>query len=669
MPKIVTSFEDLDFLGSEGVKKKATARKVKTTPSPVALQIRQQILNTDNVPKNAKTVSPKVTDASYSSSRQRMERNIHRLGSKSPRSPLKLSIPTPTEVNQTEDTTFTPSPMNSSTTTTKLTPLTITQPGVDPRKKSNRKVATMSEYSASTNKKNDKRLSITPTMNTIRRVSKISPINSAHGRTPLNCVANSASESDGIATRRNLDKRSARLRYARDFTSLIVDCNVPDTPKISSPSCKSIHAFVRKRPMFSHEEQRGDFNVVSMGDNSDVIVYRTQMAADMNTKIVQPVVFNNWTKVFDSDVSSEQVYQQVFFPLVERVLSQQSRSATLMMFGQTGSGKTYTMSACQRLLGEQLFSHINTALVQSLELAGKACRDLLSDDEKVSVQIQEQLDGSVHYVNALAVDVGCAEDLAFVLETAISRRATQSTLQNDVSSRSHAIYQIRLANGGLLTLVDCAGTERKNDSIYHDKHRQAESAEINASIYALKECIRASQKNNAHIPFRSNLLTRVLRESLVSDSNSLAIIATVAPNATDTEHTLETLKTVSTLIAGNITEGEPKKSVEDKKVVKSPMNVSADDEVVAKGPKQWSRTELMEWMARKRLLRGVIPANMDGRSAMRMSKLQLRSAFYDGDANLDRAEALYKSLRAENDRVLRLDMKRRFTHQAATAKQ
>ena len=60
---------------------------------------------------------------------------------------------------------------------------------------------------------------------------------------------------------------------------------------------------------------------------------------------------------------------------------------------------------------------------------------------------------------------------------------------------------------------------------------------------------------------------------------------------------------------------------------------------------------------------------MDGRSAMRMSKLQLRSAFYDGDANLDRAETLYKSLRSENDRVLRLDMKRRFNHQTAATKQ
>ena len=44
---------------------------------------------------------------------------------------------------------------------------------------------------------------------------------------------------------------------------------------------------------------------------------------------------------------------------------------------------------------------------------------------------------------------------------------------------------------GIITLIDCAGSERRNDSLYHDKERQKVSAEINASLYALKSCIRA----------------------------------------------------------------------------------------------------------------------------------------------------------------------------------
>ena len=40
-------------------------------------------------------------------------------------------------------------------------------------------------------------------------------------------------------------------------------------------------------------------------------------------------------------------------------------------------------------------------------------------------------------------------------------------------------------------LVDCAGSERKEDSNHHSAERQKEGAEINASIYALKVLLSA----------------------------------------------------------------------------------------------------------------------------------------------------------------------------------
>lgn len=43
---------------------------------------------------------------------------------------------------------------------------------------------------------------------------------------------------------------------------------------------------------------------------------------------------------------------------------------------------------------------------------------------------------------------------------------------------------------GSLTLVDCAGSERKEDSMYHTKEQREEGAQINASLHALKECVR-----------------------------------------------------------------------------------------------------------------------------------------------------------------------------------
>ncbi|CAJ1417059.1 unnamed protein product [Effrenium voratum] len=74
-----------------------------------------------------------------------------------------------------------------------------------------------------------------------------------------------------------------------------------------------------------------------------------------------------------------------------------------------------------------------------------------------------------------------------VMQMAQSRRATSATDANAVSSRSHAVCILRLLQcEGQLMLVDCAGTERRKDSMYHSKERQQEGAEINASLHALK---------------------------------------------------------------------------------------------------------------------------------------------------------------------------------------
>ena len=207
---------------------------------------------------------------------------------------------------------------------------------------------------------------------------------------------------------------------------------------------------------------------------------------------------------------------------------------------------------------------------------------------------------------------------------------------------------------GVLTLIDCAGSERRLDSLYHSSDRQKESAEINASLWALKECIRArarGSKKTGLIPYRSSNLTRILRESLERDDARLCVVATVAPNATDTEHTLETLKTVSSLVA---VEGAMEEMESHEVLVMSPRNHSD-----ALAPKQWDRLQLIEWLGRKRLLQKDVPDRMDGKQIMRMSRIQLKNMFFIDD-NGDKADLLFKALREENDRATRLQLERRI---------
>jgi hypothetical protein len=68
-----------------------------------------------------------------------------------------------------------------------------------------------------------------------------------------------------------------------------------------------------------------------------------------------------------------------------------------------------------------------------------------------------------------------------------------------------------------------------------------EGAEINKSLLALKECIRALDQDQKHKPYRGSKLTQVLRDSFTGDSRT-CMIATISPNNSNSEHTLNTLR-------------------------------------------------------------------------------------------------------------------------------
>ena len=68
-----------------------------------------------------------------------------------------------------------------------------------------------------------------------------------------------------------------------------------------------------------------------------------------------------------------------------------------------------------------------------------------------------------------------------------------------------------------------------------------DGAEINKSLLALKECIRALDQDKRHTPFRGSKLTQVLKDSFVGQCKTL-MIGCISPCATSCEHTLNTLR-------------------------------------------------------------------------------------------------------------------------------
>jgi kinesin family protein 2/24 len=129
-----------------------------------------------------------------------------------------------------------------------------------------------------------------------------------------------------------------------------------------------------------------------------------------------------------------------------------------------------------------------------------------------------------------------------------NKRVTQATTKNSESSRSHSICHLYLRDPdrrmfSKLTMVDLAGSERDADSGAHAREQRTETANINKSLLALKECIRAKDERASHVPFRSSKLTLVLKDCFSSKpNNKLVVISAIAPSEDAADHTINTLK-------------------------------------------------------------------------------------------------------------------------------
>jgi kinesin family protein 2/24 len=219
--------------------------------------------------------------------------------------------------------------------------------------------------------------------------------------------------------------------------------------------------------------------------------------------------------------------------------------------------------------------------------------------------------------------------------------------------------------------VDCAGSERKEDNVHHDAKQREETAAINASLYALKECARfrklradAKDPSSIHVPYRNSPLTKVLAECFVSDVAKMAVIGTVSPASIDTEHTAMTLKTI-VQIGGDSCEIDTnsnstksccyKESREDvERTLEIEVSKLTGEKTVVKKdvarripPVKWKRDELERWIQTTKngaFKHAKVPTTIAGRELVRMQPAALSNMF-GGDASM--GKKLHESLRAE----------------------
>ena len=120
---------------------------------------------------------------------------------------------------------------------------------------------------------------------------------------------------------------------------------------------------------------------------------------------------------------------------------------------------------------------------------------------------------------------------------------------NDVSSRSHAVFALRItgkneASGtqlkGSLNLVDLAGSERLARSLAAGD-RARETCAINKSLSALGDVFAALASKSSHVPYRNSKLTWLLAPCLGGSGKTLMFV-NVAPDAASAGESLCSLR-------------------------------------------------------------------------------------------------------------------------------
>ncbi|XP_074605722.1 kinesin-like protein KIF2A isoform X2 [Brevipalpus obovatus] len=319
---------------------------------------------------------------------------------------------------------------------------------------------------------------------------------------------------------------------------------------------------VRKRPMNKKELGKKDIDVITVPSKDLIVVHEPKHKVDL-TRFLENHMFR-FDYAFDETADNELVYKYTAKPLVQTIF--EGGMATCFAYGQTGSGKTHTMGGdfhgksqdsargVYGLAARDVFKLLKSPKYRSedyvvtasfFEIYSGKVFDLLNG--KAKLRVLEDAKNQVQVVGLQERSVETVDDVLKLIQMGNNIRTSGQTSANNHSSRSHAVFQIILKkrNGrlrGKFSLIDLAGNERGADTSSANRQTRMEGAEINKSLLALKECIRALGRKGAHLPFRASKLTQVLRDSFIGENSRTCMIAMISPGMQSCEHSLNTLR-------------------------------------------------------------------------------------------------------------------------------
>ena len=336
---------------------------------------------------------------------------------------------------------------------------------------------------------------------------------------------------------------------------------LPNNPPFPKTKISKIRVIVRKRPANHREFAQNDIDIINTEKKNTIIVKELKNKVDL-TKYIEEHKFT-FDRAYGDNSTNELIYQEMLKPMIEAAFNK--TKITCFAYGQTGSGKTYTMLGNNHIKNDtgpqvpglyllsciDVFNFLKKKEYSNLELWVSFyeiyCNklfDLLNN--KNILQAREDGKGNICIVGLVEKHTKNIEELLDLIDFGLNSRTVGITGANLDSSRSHAILQITIKTKekevySKISFIDLAGSERAVDTIDTNKRTKIDGAEINKSLLALKECIRALDLEKRHKPFRGSKLTLVLRDSFIGNCLTL-MIANISPCLSCSEHTLNNLR-------------------------------------------------------------------------------------------------------------------------------
>ncbi|KAF4517027.1 hypothetical protein B566_EDAN013220 [Ephemera danica] len=231
-----------------------------------------------------------------------------------------------------------------------------------------------------------------------------------------------------------------------------------------------------------------------------------------------------------------------------------------------------------------------SVFVTYIEIYNNCVYDLLDEPDDLAKLkppqprlVREDAAGNMYAHGAVEVEVTSAEEAFQVFRRGLSRKTMAHTVLNAESSRSHAVFTLRLVQAPLdgegeevvkekravtisqLSLVDLAGSERTNRS-KTEGARLREAGNINNSLLTLRKCfeiLRDNQTNAGNgppkiVPYRDSRLTHLFK-NYFDGEGQVRMVVCVNPNPNDYEETLHVMKFAEMSQEVQVTRPTPKR--------------------------------------------------------------------------------------------------------------